>query len=493
MSRIFPPSINYPYALDDDYNLFVVYNTTETMLSSSNTAWSLEIDIVPVNEDDDEIWADNGFANLEGELLYYDSVEKDEYNKVIKLKNCARNIGGKQTCFRKQGTVIRSFVIAEHHNQLVQSTIATERFLKGIEDQLLLLAEEDTCKDDAFCPDVDFNIEIDEDLSNDCDGIIINYTININGNFSDFILDFGDGRTTTNPSSGSHTFPKNTVIDPIVKISNNNCTIIQSPLIRDESNEPQENVVNTTTLVPIPQIPDLPTLTVGDLETEPPEIEFPQFFGPCIDLNGFSITPINIPSVINFGPVDLPSIISFGPVGFPSVISFGPAPSFSPISFGPVNIPSIISFGPGPNIPSIISFGPAPSFSPIGFGPVNFPSIISFGPAPNFPSVISFGPAPNFPSIISFGLAPSFSPIAFGPAPSFSPIGFGPAPNFPSIISFGPAPSFSPIGFGPAPNFPSIISFGPAPSFSPIGFGPAPNFPSIISFGSAPSFSPTST
>jgi hypothetical protein len=125
----FPPPISYPLGIDSDRTLYKVYNTTESKLSSNNDPWSDEIDIVPVDATSNEIWPDNGFATLEKEILYFDTVGKDENGKVNKLKRVARNLGGAKTKFNKAGTWIRGFVMAEHHNQLVDAIIEIEKLI----------------------------------------------------------------------------------------------------------------------------------------------------------------------------------------------------------------------------------------------------------------------------------------------------------------------------------------------------------------------------
>src|SRR5687767_13219049 len=124
-----PPEALFPDAIDSDYTLFLVYNTTQTVITSGNGPSASAINIRPVTSDQDEIWADNGFANISGELLYYDAVDKNANDKVIRLKECIRNLGGEESQFNAQGTAIRSYVIAEHHNQLVDAIIKVEEFL----------------------------------------------------------------------------------------------------------------------------------------------------------------------------------------------------------------------------------------------------------------------------------------------------------------------------------------------------------------------------
>lgn len=89
MANYFPPTPAYPKNYDSDYTLFLVYNTSETITTEENAPWSDEIAIKPVASDQDEQWATNGFANIDGELFYYDTVEYNAFGKINKLKRCA--------------------------------------------------------------------------------------------------------------------------------------------------------------------------------------------------------------------------------------------------------------------------------------------------------------------------------------------------------------------------------------------------------------------
>ncbi|MBM3206938.1 MAG: hypothetical protein FJZ43_04940, partial [Candidatus Staskawiczbacteria bacterium] len=129
MANNFPPIPIYPQNYDSDYTLFLVYNTSETITTDDNLPWSEEISIKAVASDKAEIWADNGFANIEGELFYYDSVGKNADGKVNKLKRCVRNLGNKQTKYNKTGSEVRGYIVAEHHNQLVNAIIKVENFV----------------------------------------------------------------------------------------------------------------------------------------------------------------------------------------------------------------------------------------------------------------------------------------------------------------------------------------------------------------------------
>ena len=125
----FPPQPVYPFGIDSDYSLFLVRNTTESKLTAENQPWADEILISPVAQDEPEIWPLNGFATIEGEILYYDTVELNIHGKVNVLKRCVRNLGGKHTKFNPAGTDIRGFVMAEHHNQITDAILRIEDFV----------------------------------------------------------------------------------------------------------------------------------------------------------------------------------------------------------------------------------------------------------------------------------------------------------------------------------------------------------------------------
>lgn len=308
----FPPVPVYPDAIDSDYTLFLVYNTTETKLSADNSPWAQEISVIPVASDKPEIWADNGFANISGELLYYDSVEKNENGKVKKLKGCARNLGGNKTKFNKKGTWIRSYVIAEHHNQLVNAVLKTQDFIgynfdprqKTLDWRIRNLQELAVIFDDYACPDVTFIFNITE---NDPEtGILSEYLIQLNppGTLNAFRLDFGDGEFTTTELNGEHRYAVNGTIDPVLTVTNDKCQIIITPVERSNPQEPPPAIEDAFE-IPIPEVPDFPDFTFVPCEIPEPDINLPPLVFPCISIEG-QIGPI--PSVIE-GP-DFPSIIT---------------------------------------------------------------------------------------------------------------------------------------------------------------------------------------
>jgi hypothetical protein len=417
MAHGFPPQPVYPKSLDSDYTLFMVYNTSEAVLVSDNDAWSDEIIIKPVPATKDEIWSDNGFCTIEGELIYYDAVEKTttidpDDARVFKLKRCARNLGGKRTKFNAAGTWVRGFVIAEHHNQLVDVLLNMEDFVgvnfdnrvETLDYRIRHLNETPIIFDDFSCPDVSFFFEI---IKNDpASGVVAQYEIQIGGNFNTFRLDFGDGAFTSSERSGTHTYALNSQIDPVVTITNNQCQIIQTPITRENPSTPQPVQEPPIFNVTIPEVIDIPPIIVPSITPPPIKIDIPPLLFPCIDITPFPGISINI------GPINVqvPSVVSFTPINIPSVVSFTP-----------INLPSIISFTPI-NLPSIIDFGPAPSFSPIGFGP-----------------------------------APSIAPIEFGPAPSIAPINVDvtvtvDAGGIPSCIPICDSPSHIAVDWGAPPT-----------------------------------------
>lgn len=298
----FPPVPVFPNAIDSDYTLYAVYNTTETKICVDNGPWAEQITIVPVAADHPEIWGDNGFANIEGELLYYDSVEKDENGKVFKLKGCARSLSGKKTKFNPKGTWIRSYVVAEHHNQLVNAILKVEDFVgfnfdprqETLDWRIRNLRELNVIFDDFNCPDVNFTWNILE--NNPETGILARYIIQVTppGSINSFRLDFGDGEFTTTSLAGEHRYALNARIDPVFTVSNDKCQMILTPVERSNPAEPPE-VIQEEFSIEIPPPPDVPDFTSVPCVVPEPELTIPPVVFPCISIEG-QIGPL--PSVI---------------------------------------------------------------------------------------------------------------------------------------------------------------------------------------------------
>lgn len=383
MASFFPPSPAYPTAIDSDYTLFLVHNTAESVIAADNEPYADEIPIMPVPLGGTELWADNGFATISGELLYYDAVERDEHGRIVLLRRCARNLGGQPTRANKRGEWIRGFVIAEHHNQMVDAIVNVEDFVginfdprvETLDYRIRNLRETPPIFDDWTCVDINFSFIIIE--NNPSTGILASYDVQISGEFSEYRLDFGDG-TFTSDQTGTHRYAFNSAVSPVVTVSNSKCTVIQSPIQRDNPDEPQQIVDPLPFTITIPTIQDVPPFVIPSQELPEPDIDLPPLIMPCLDLVSFpgisigdiSIGDINVPSVVEITPVDIPSIISIvpmipseitiTPIEIPSIISID-VPSIPPISFlvpsiPPVNVDIDITIDAG-DIPSCISLG----------------------------------------------------------------------------------------------------------------------------------------
>lgn len=312
----FPPITVFPLAIDSNETLLLVYNTSESAITADNEPWAEEIPITPVAANKPEIWADNGFATIEEELFYYDAVEKDANNKVNKLIRCARALGGAGTKFNISGTMVRGFVVAEHHNMLVDATVAVEKFVgynfttdtSTLDWRIRNLAKVPIIFDDFGCPDISFTFNI---ISTDpSEGTLTSYAIDVNGSFTSFTLTFGDGTSTNSVASGEHRYSPNAIIDPVLTIVNNKCTVVQTQLEREQSDQPVPAVLEIPFLIPIlPEI-IIPNIVIPSITPIPTDVNLPPFMFPCNDF-GLNISPINIPSVIVLAP--FPSIINISP------------------------------------------------------------------------------------------------------------------------------------------------------------------------------------
>ena len=481
MANYFPPIPIYPKNYDSDETLFMVHNTSETITTEENLPWSEEISIKPVAENADEIWAENGYANIEGELFYYSSVEKDSNGKINKFKRCTRNLGGIHTKKNSAGAEVRGFVIAEHHNQLMQAIIKTEKFIgsNNTEDKETLdwrirnLQQLDVIFDDFSCPDVVFDFYIIE--NNSVTGILAQYTLTITGVFTSFRLDFGDGEYTTTTTSGTHRYSLNSTVDPVLSLSNSKCTVIQTPIKRDVVTEPTPQATTTGLEIPIPTLPSIPPVIFPNIPIPSLTPQIPPIVFPCLDIG-----PI--------GPINIPSIISITPnITIPSLVSFTPLPSF----------PSLVSFTPFPNIPPVVSFV-IPSFSipsTIFIPEINIPSTITGFPSTSFPSIVSFTPIPNIPPTISIVVPEiNFPNIKFDvPNITFPTVKFDvPSITFPNVKFDIPSITFPDIKFNvPNITFPNVKFDVPTITFPNVKFDvPNFNFPPIsIPPISIPSFS----
>jgi hypothetical protein len=463
LRNFLPPRTVFPNNYDSDITLFKVYNTAETVTTTDTEAWAEEIDIEPVASDAAEIWADNGFANIDGELFYYDSVEKDlDSGKIIKLKNCSRNLGGTRTKNNKAGSEVRGYVIAQHHNQLASAAINLQKFI-GADNSLdqntldwILRKIQATpiVADDFTTPNVTFEFKV---LENDpFVGILGSYEVIIDGIYDTFDINFGDGTSSNDTGPGQHRYPPNIYPDPYVVVRNNKSEVIISPEVRpfpDNTNfatVPDEFVVPVQVDpfdIPLPEIPLIPTFVPPTIPTPSNIVNTPPIVFPCLNVNVPSFGGFSFPS-ISFPSISFPSVLSLTPSVFGiSILNISVALSLDPpvpsvIEVVGGSIPSVISVFGGsiPSVISIINENALPSSIPISYVGTPLPSVSSFVNNPTIPSTISFINPPNFTVIsvegnftVSLAVPESFPIVSFA---SFSipPVSFVAPPTLSCIV-----------------------------------------------------------
>ena len=373
-----PPFTLYPLKYDSDETLFLVYNTSESVLAKENPAWSDEIEIIPQGEN--EIWADSGFANISGELFYYNSVDKKEFNgqqRVFKFKECVRNLGGETSKHNNPGEMVRGFVIAEHHNQIVDAVINIQNFIgenysedtETLDYRIRNLDSVPVIFDDFNCPEINFTFNIVDD--NPTTGVLASYNIDINGSFTNFKLDFGDGNYTSNILQGTHTYSPNSTPDPVLTIYNDSCSTTITPTNRTASIEPVVAEFNPPLEIPIPPPPEIPPILITPFIELENKYNIPPIVFPCLDVGSLgnvgninipSGIYVNIPSTVNISPISIPSTITISPISIPSEINVV-VPSDITLQLSSINISPITIDTGGHDIiiPSLIQFGPVPT------------------------------------------------------------------------------------------------------------------------------------
>ena len=389
-NTILPNSL-YPTALDTDTNLFAVYNTSESALTQTLNSWDTTITIYPVSVGKPEIWANNGYITIEGELIYYRNVNVNGNNRVYQFTNCIRRVNGTPPRSFLGGTPVRGFVVAEHHNNLAGALINIERFI-GITDttdqdtitwKLQTINNLAPLTDDAGCPQIEFYYIVTSESP--ITGTTISYNLNVIGTYDGFSIDFGDGTSESATPVGTHSYAPNKPVDPVVTVTSTYCDTLQTSAqrvrIKDIQNTP---VVNTTFPIVVPTIPDFPNFDLAVVNPVANNIQFPPIVMPCLDIGPFG--PIVVPSTISIiNPYPIPSVIAFTNVPvFPSTIAIvnnGVIPSTISI-IG--TLPSTINVNS--NIPSVITVQPN-TISLIGPSNINFnvsvvgiPSVIQVAP-----------------------------------------------------------------------------------------------------------------
>jgi len=432
MAIVLPRPV-YPKFNDTDYTLYHVNNTAETVLSQNLEAWAKNIFIVPLTSWSKEIWSNNGFVTINGELIYYDAVTKDSNTgKVIVLRNCIRNIDGKKPKFAAAGTYVRGFVVAQHHNQLARSIVNIQDFIgnrnsnekDSLSWKLNYLNNQDDTGDDATCPQITFFYDIVQP-QDDATCVTIVYNATIKGNYNNFNISFGDGTFDNSNLVGTHTYAPNETIDPYLEVAGFTCDCLTTNPIRNSSSnntnigvEPEfdpatvgttDNAGNPNTggnilTIPITSTeqlggPDPANTGVGDLTDlqTATDTGIVTPLGPTeqddpltnqTDNGPLTVTPLVIPEIPNFPDfsLNIANVIDnqtqLPPIVFPT-LDIGP--------FGPIDIPSQISLIQTSFIPSTISF----------FQTNPIPSIINFINIPQIPSFVSIVSVEKVPDTIN--------------------------------------------------------------------------------------------
>ena len=413
MGTILPIS-SYPSNLDTDTTLFKVFDTSETVLSATLNSWETTINVVPTEAGKFQIWADSGYVTIEGELIYYSSVTRlsgPTAGAVVSFNNCIRRTNGTPAVNYNAGTSVRGYVIAEHHNNLARALVNIETFIgtndttdkQSIYWKLSYINNLPAYTDDAGCPQIEFYYTVTSESP--IQGTEISYVLNIIGTdqYSGFVIDFGDGSTETQATTGTHFYPPNKRIDPIATVNATSCETLQTSAQRVDLNDLQQNnLVGFSFPVIVPALPDFPIFDLNVVNPVQENIIFPPIVFPCLDIGPF-------------GPIIVPSTISFvSDYGIPSVITFEDVPVIPSniVITSSVVIPSVINIID--NIPTTITvIDDLPSIIDINS---DLPSIISIIAPSNMsisliaPSIINISPTvirvnSNIPSVISISNA----------------------------------------------------------------------------------------
>lgn len=493
-----------------------------------------------------EVWPESGFVTLPDEIVYYEFVDVDHNGKVTALRRCTRGVEGTPRSY-PQGTPVYGCVVAQQHNQLVNAVIEIEKTIGELTSTIASTPTDFTTQTDMLgfgaslhaalsvmkgvaaanddtCPDVilHFNSPVPVPSGTDAEFCVRIYPWNPEWSY---ILDFGDGSSTTTEFSGTHSFTADGT--PTVTVTTDTCTIVV------QASSPEDGIDITPPLPDLPDgfymdIPDVPSFPVfsqtrkvcpGNLFNLPPmqvpylelcsvvsmsSVSSVTSVSPCEVLvsivnccipSEISIVGCCPPSIISIEGCCLPSTISVigcSTIAFentpPSVISFEGCCPPSVISFENCFIPSVITFENVPpseislvgfvvhdlisitccDFPSVVSMTCCDFPSTISITCCEFPSIISFSD-PSLPTEISLiGPSIPIPSAISFICCDIPSIISFA------------NPDLPTMISLiGDVPSSISIT---CCDIPSVITFGQVefPSSISLQVELAP-FPTIIS------------
>lgn len=248
------PVSRFPDELDNNESLFEVFNMSESVLSKDFNITDLEISIVPREWNTTQLWSHyGGFLNIEGEIIYYKSVEfenhpnppsstnpqvtffndnniteeeKNKYRRVTKFKNLIRYANSRNHVI---GESIRGYVMSQHHNALKDALLGIETLI-GIDnsfDHLSLdfrlrdLEELNVEQDDINCPYGTFWYEI---LSSDDFNKVVQFHISVIGDFDSFeFLPKENSTPITNDLNPIITYNNNEEISASLKVTRGDC------------------------------------------------------------------------------------------------------------------------------------------------------------------------------------------------------------------------------------------------------------------------------
>jgi len=543
--NFFPPKPVYPKNYDDDNTLFLVYNTAETVTTEYNPLWADEISIKPVDNDMPEVWADNGFASIEGELFYYDSVEKTSHTgqgfeaevEVDSLGTITSIIvlNGGSGYSAYPSVNVKGGDWAKISAKVVDGEIISINVIDGgvgySSGVGVFVFYGKVTKFKRCARSLGGNKTRNNPIGSEVRGFVIaehhNQIVGAVLNIENFIGINNDTRQETLDWRIRHLQSLPTVFDdftcPDISfdfyiVSENATTgiVAQYNIIvagaftnyrldfgdgsytttsttgthtysTSSTIDPVVTIGNTKcTIVQSPITRTVPTEPTNPITPTTFEIPIPQI--PRIP--NFNIPTIPVPPTPLIPPIVFPclDIGPIGPINIPSIIPVVPGIP-SEIFFGPLGgIPSLIAFSPIPPLPSFITFGPVPNI--YVDVQVCLPTIINFGPV-NVPTLVNFGPL-NIPTLINFGPLhiPTLISITTPVIPTLISI-TAPNINIPTLISIT-TPSIPTLIsiIVPEIGIPNEIVFvnTPGPMPAQITFANTPNF-GPIRFGPAPTFS----
>ena len=240
-------------------------------------------------------------------------VDGTPLKRVFRLNGITRNLRGTKTTRHEKGAYVRGYIVSEHYKLLVQALLATEEFAgvdfsedkRSLDYRLRDLQQICIEADDWGCPDVDVSFERNPALDDCQEGNEFDFQVSIKGDFDNFVLNFGDGTSTTNQQGIKKIYPPDARVEPSAVVTNERCVVA--------------NAFFQTT---VEAVPDIPQIVCPDI-TIPEPVLLPEFLSPIFNPPGVSISinfpSISLPSQITINSFTLPTFISIPPVTFPDI------------------------------------------------------------------------------------------------------------------------------------------------------------------------------